>query len=320
MNKNEMITKITRTAGKYTFKLRKHSPEILVVAGVIGTVVSTVMACKATTKAGDILDETKTNIDMIHDCEADQGLIESGRYSHEDARRDLTIVYTKTAVKFAKLYGPSIAVGAISIASILASNNILRKRNVALGAAYAALDKGFKDYRSRVVERFGEAVDRELRYNIKAQKIEEKVVDEETGKEKKVKKNIEVVDPNEISDYARMYDCGNIGWTKSPESNLFFLRAEQNYANDLLKSRGYLFLNEVYDRLGFPKTKAGQIVGWIYDPSNSDGEKRDNYVSFGIYNTYKTENANFVNGYEKSILLDFNVDGPILDLLETHQR
>lgn len=314
MNKNEIVAKISRTVGKHTFKLRKYSPEILVIAGIIGGITSTVMACKATTKAGAILDEAKENIDMIHDCEADQGLIESGRYSVEDARKDLTIVYTKTAVKFVKLYGPSLVVGGLSIASILASNNILRKRNIALSAAYMAIDKGFKDYRSRVVERFGEEVDRELRYNIKAQKIEEKVVDEETGKEKKVKTTVYNVDPNELSDYARIYDCGNNGWTKNPESNMFFLRAEQNYANDLLKARGYLFLNEVYDRLGFTKTKAGQIVGWIYDPSD---EKRDNYVSFNIYNP---ENARFVNADERSVILDFNVDGPIIDLLETHQK
>lgn len=115
----------------------------------------------------------------------------------------MAIVYVQTGVKFAKLYGPSVVLGVLSITSILASNNILRKRNVALGAAYAAIDKGFKEYRSRVIERFGEEVDRELKYNLKAKKFDETVIDEETGKEKKIKKNGFVVSPADISGYAR---------------------------------------------------------------------------------------------------------------------
>ena len=174
------------------------------VAGVIGVVTSAVMACKATTKVGEILDKTKEDVETIHKCEADESVKE--RYSSEDAQKDLAIVYVQTGMKFAKLYGPSVILGALSITSIMASNNILRKRNVALSAAYAAIDKGFKEYRSRVIERFGEEVDRELKYNLKAKKFDETVIDEETGKEKKVKKNGFVVSPGDISGYARFFE------------------------------------------------------------------------------------------------------------------
>lgn len=317
MNKNAIMTKVTGSVSRVGLRFKKHSPEILVVAGVVGVVTSAVMACKATTKANDILDETKKQVDMIHECQADTQLAESGRYTAEDAKKDLTLVYAQTGVKFIKLYGPSAVLGALSIASILASNNILRKRNIALGAAYAALDRGFKDYRGRVIERFGEVVDRELKYNIKAKEVEEVVVDEETGKEKKVKKAVEVVGNDICSPYARFYDCGCRNWEKNPEMNLLFLRAEQNFANDRLRTRGYLFLNEVYERLGIPTTKAGQIVGWIYDRENPNG---DNYVDFGIYDTNRQSSRDFVNGFERTILLDFNVDGDILDLIATHQQ
>lgn len=118
------------------------------------------------------------------------------------------------------------------------------------------------------------------------------------------------------SQYARFFDETSPYWTKDSEYNLFFLRAQQNHANELLRSRynrdegriGYLFLNEVYEMLGLPKTAAGQIVGWVYKENNIDG---DNYVDFGIYNIDR--NAKFVNGFENSVLLDFNVDGPIID-------
>lgn len=315
-----IMTTVNRTVSKVGFKFKKYSPEILVAAGVVGAVTSAVMACKATLKATDILDETKNQIDSIHKCQdmAEKGEVKE--YTPEDAKKDLTIVYAQMGLKFAKLYAPAVILGALSITSILASNNILRKRNVALGAAYAALDKGFKDYRSRVVERFGEEVDRQLKYNLKTEKIEEKVIDPETGKEKKVKKTVEVCNGSEIaSPYARFYDDGCKGWEKNAELNLLFLRAEQNYANDRLRARGYLFLNEVYERLGIPTTRMGQVVGWVYDPKNPN-HNGDNFVDFGIYNMRREKSRDFVNGYEDVILLDFNVDGDILDQIETHQK
>jgi len=304
-----IMNSVSKTFNKVGFQLKKHSPEILVIAGVVGVVTSAVMACKATTKVSEILDQTKEDVDKIHGVLADESLSEE--YTIEDSRKDLAVVYAQTGIKLVKLYGPSVLLGALSITGILASNNILRKRNVALAAAYATIDKGFKEYRSRVVERFGEEIDRELKYNIKAKKIEEIVVDE-NGKEKKVKSTINVADPNTYSDYARFFDDGCKYWEKNSESNLFFLKSEQNFANDRLRARGYLFLNEVYERLGIPTTKAGQIVGWVYNPDQPNG---DNYVDFGIYDIFKEKARDFVNGYERSILLDFNVDGNILDLM-----
>lgn len=317
MNKAEIVKTVSGKVGRAGLRLKKYSPEILVVVGVVGVVSSAVMACKATTKAGDILEEAREKLDNIHEAE-ELGKVRDVDYTLEDAKKDTTIVYVRTGLKFAKLYGPSVILGALSITSILASNNILRKRNVALGAAYAAIDKSFKEYRGRVVERFGDAVDRELKYNIKAQKIDDIEVDPETGKEKKVKKTINVVGSDlECSPYAKFFDEGSEYYEKDPERNLFFLRAEQNYANDKLRARGYLTLNEVYERLGIPTTKAGQIVGWVYDLDKPNG---DNYVDFGIYDIYREKNRDFVNGYERSILLDFNVDGDILDLISSHQR
>lgn len=316
MNKLAIMNKASNLMGKTGLKLKKYSPEILVVAGVVGTVASAVMACQATLKVNEVLEKSKKQIDSIHECAADASLVESGEYSPEDAKKDLATVYAQTGLQFAKLYGPAVILGALSITSILASNNILRKRNIALGAAYATLDQSFKDYRKRVVDRFGEAVDRELKYNIKAQKVEEMETDPETGKQKKVKKAIEVSDGQFVSPYARFFDESSRYFEKNPELNLMFLRAEQNFANDRLKARGYVFLNEIYERLGIPTTKAGQVVGWIYDPKNGKG---DNYIDFGIYDMNREKVRDFVNGYERVILLDFNVDGDILNEIETHQ-
>lgn len=312
MKNTAVVKAMTNTFNKVSFKVSKHSPEILLVTGIVGVIGSGIMACKATTKAGEIINEAKERIDQIHICSEDTGLIKTGAYTPEDAKKDMAIVYAQTGIKFLKLYGPSIGLAAISITSILASHNILHKRNVALAAAYATVDKSFKDYRKRVIERFGEVVDKELKYDIKAKKVEKTVTDPETGKEKKVKETVEITGIDGYSEYARFYDDGCKGWVKDSEYNLLFLRAQQRYANDLLITRGHVFLNEVYDMLGIPRTKAGQVVGWVYDPNN---DNIDNYVDFGIYDVNKPKARDFVNGYERAILLDFNVDGNIWDLM-----
>lgn len=308
MKFNDIMANASRVFGKVTLKGKKYAPEVMVVVGVVGVVASAVMACKATTKVSVVVDDTKKQMDQIHEVAETH----AEEYSEDDMKKDTVIVYTQTAVKFAKLYGPAVILGTASIACILGSHHILSKRNAALAAAYATVDKGFKEYRGRVIERFGKELDKELRYNVKAKDFEETVVNEETGEETKVTNTVNVADPNEYSDYARFFDDGCTGWTKDSEQNLYFLKCQQNYANERLQKKGYLFLNDVYEMLGIPKTKAGQIVGWIYDKKNPVG---DNFVDFGIYNMNREKARDFVNGYERTILLDFNVDGNILDLI-----
>lgn len=300
--KNEIIKNIGNITTKVGMKIKKHSPEILIVAGIAGTVVSAVLACKATTKVGEILEETKETLNTIHEG-MESGEIKGHEYTKDDGKKDMVIVYSKTALNLAKLYGPSLILGALSITSILASNNILRKRNVAIGAAYAAIDQSFKDYRNRVIDRFGEQVDNELKYGIKAKKLDSIEVDTETGKEKKVKKTVMVTDPNLKSDYAIYFDSKSRNYENNPDYNRMFLRAQQNYANDKLQTRGHLFLNEVLDDLDLPRTKAGQIVGWTKDGP-------DGYVNFHIMDVEREMED---GRYEPAILLDFNVEGNIWD-------
>lgn len=308
-NKTEIMNGLSRTFGRAGLKLKKYSPEILVAAGIAGTVVSTVLACKATTKIGDILEETKDTIDVIHEG-MEAGNVNGTEYTEEDGKKDLSIVYVQSGLKLAKVYAPAVTVGVLSITSILAGHNMLRKRNVALAAAYAAVDKSFKEYRGRVVERFGKELDRELRYNIKAKEIEETVVNED-GSEAKVKKTIQVAELD-YSEYAKFFDESCRGFDDDPSYNLMFIKRQQDYANELLQKRGHVFLNEVYDMLGIQRTPAGQCVGWIYDEEHPNG---DNYIDFGIWDGHRERNRAFVNGYEKVILLDFNVDGDIHNLI-----
>lgn len=307
MSKAEIMAKASRTFHKVGFQIKKHSPEILVATGIVGGVASAIMACKATLKVDEVVEKHEDKVERIHEA-AENGVTAAGKeYNAEDMKKDLAITYVQTGVDFAKLYGPSIVLGTLSVTAILAGHNILRKRYVATAAAYAAVEKGFKEYRGRVVERFGEALDKELKYGIQAKEYEE-IAANEDGTESVIKKNVEVVNPYLGSPYAIFFDDGCTGWTKDPEYNKMFLINQQRYANDLLKSKGVVVLNEVYDMLGAPRTKAGMVVGWRYDEKHPTG---DNYIDFGIFDIDRPRTRDFVNGYERTILLDFNVDGDV---------
>lgn len=316
MKNTEIMNRVSRSIHKVGFKLKKHSPEILAVVGTVGTIASVVMACKATLKVNDVVDEAKENIDKIHEGVAEEKHTADGElYTQEDANRDLAIVYVQTGWKFVKLYGPAVALGAASLGCMLGSNHILRQRNAAAMAGFAAVDKAFKEYRGRLRERFGEngaALDRELLYNIKAQEIERTEVDE-NGNETVIKETVEVINPNEMCDiYSRFFDEYCTGWCKNAELNKFFLVQRLEEANYRLKTKGILTLNEVYEMLGMTRTKYGQLAGWVY---TEDGTAGDNFVDFGMFDIHNEGSRDFINGREKSILLNFNCIGNILDYM-----
>ena len=285
---------ITANAGKGLLVGRKYSPEILTAVGVAGVVTATVLACRATLKLPDVLDQASGDLKIIKGSE----------YHTENQKKDLAFVYMRTAKDLGKLYGASIALGAFSISCLVGSTTISHKRSASLMAAYKTIDEGFKRYRERVIEEHGEEADRKF---VSGVVVTEKETKNEDGK--KVVEKVASVDPNGYSQYARFFDEGCKGWSNNAEYNLMFLTSQQNYANDQLRTRGHVFLNEVYDMLGIPRTKAGAVVGWVIS------KEGDNFVDFGIYNMGSFKARDFVNGYEQSILLDFNVDGVIYDLI-----
>ena len=299
MNLSTIKSVVTVGAGRGFLILKKFSPEILMTLGVVGVVGSTVLACKATLKVDDILEESSEAAEKIKRVNAES----PEKYSDAAAKKDLLVLKTQTAVEFVKLYGPSVTLGVASIACMLSAHGIMRKRNLALIGAYKAVSQSFSDYRKRVTEKYGSEQDRMFKNGITT--IVETISDE-NGVE--TTKTIEVVDPNGISQYARFFDEFSEQWSKTPEYNLMYLKAQQNYANDLLKSRGHVFLNEIYDMLGVPRSQAGAVTGWVKGYG-------DDFVDFGIFNGEDGRTRDFVNGYERSILLDFNVAGVIYDMI-----
>lgn len=301
---------VSRKVAGQVLLARKHSPTILFGVGIVSMVGSTVLACNATLKLEKVLDQIEKDTDRI--VEVKEGL-DSGRvktsatYSDEEVAEDIRLTRIQGMVKVAKLYAPSIILGGVGIVCLTKSHSILKERNLALTAAYLAVDQAFQKYRERVIDRFGEELDRELRYDF--QEVE--IIDDETGK----LSTGYIAGDGDPGQYARWFTKGATSQWNPPhleEYNWLFLRQQQNWCNDMLHSRGYVFLNEVYGALGLSHTTAGQVVGWVYVPENENG---DNMIDFQCWD--QQENPQGFNiGQEGAILLDFNVDGPVMHLID----
>jgi hypothetical protein len=279
------------------------------------------MACRATLKVDEVIDEAQEKFEKIkyaHENSsilahrAENNTLDSVKeYTERDYKKDMTLAYVQTGAAFTRLYGPAVVLGVASIGCILGAHSIMRRRNIALMAAYKIIDQSFKDYRKRVIEEFGEDKDRQFKYGIREiETTEMPYTDEEGVKHKTKKTTVEVVDPNKVaSPYARLFnEETSTEWSKTPDYNMVFLKCQQNTANDLLHSRGHLFLNEVYDMLGLSRSQGGVLTGWVMGVG-------DDYVDFNLPDVNSKGGRDFVNGYYDGILLDFNVDGVIYDLI-----
>jgi hypothetical protein len=303
---NAISTKIARQA----LLSRKSAPSVLFAAGVAGMIGSTVLACRATLKLEVIMVNTRGDLDLAKRRldQHEKGLKmsyttgEPTTYTQTDYRNDVTVIYARAFNKAFRPYIPAIVLGAAAIGCLTKSHNLLNQRNAALTAAYVAVDEAFTRYRQRVTAKYGETQDREFRYG-----VEEVEVIHENGKMTTEKQ----VGPDGSSMYARFFDEYSTSWSKEAEYNFVFLRCQQAWANNMLIARGHVFLNEVYDALGLPRSQAGSVVGWVVS------EGGDNFIDFGIFSDREGRGVrDFINGRNGSILLDFNVDGIIYDKID----
>lgn len=283
--------KITRSVGRTILKTKKNSPHFLFAGGVVGVVGTTVLACRATLKLEKAVDEIKGDI-MSVKVSREIAEHEKENYTERDYYTDLTRVYGKSLYKVTKLYAPSVILGGVSIGMLTGSHMQLTRRNNALTMTLAAVSKAFDEYRIRVAEEIGHERELELYRNIHDEPVE-------AGS----KKTVKVIDGDEWSIHARIFDTKNPNWTPNSEFNRIFIEAQQNYANHLLKSRGHVLLNDVYEQLGFDRTPDGAIVGWVYE-----SETGDNFVDFGLF-----EAINSPRNTAADLYLDFNVDGVVYE-------
>lgn len=300
---NVLTKTVIRAAKKGAFKAQKHLPEILMVVGVGLGIASTVTACKATMKAKPIIDDAKDELDIIHKAADD-----NPEYADAAAKKDITRVYFNTGTQLGRLYAPSVGLGVASLACMIGSNVVLGKRLSAAIAAYAALDNNFRNYRDRVKNALGE--DKELEVYHNAPKLPSGEDEQEI---EIIADDSDAVEIDGYSIYARRFDKHNKNWKNDTGFNLMWLRGVQRYCQNLLETYGFLSLNRVYEELGMKKNAGAQIVGWIYDPDNPN-HKGDNVISFGLYDPVTGALVTDAqNTEDNSLILDFNIDGVIID-------
>lgn len=300
--------KITEIAKGVFNAAKRKSPEILLSAGVVGIVVTVVTACRATLKVNEVLDEHKETMEKIRNYP------ESEKYSEADRKKDTTITYIQTGFKLAKLYALSVGCGALTVTAFLAGHNIMRKRNVALSAAYTAVSKAFNEYRERVKKKFGDEVEKDILLGIEEVEVEEKVVDEK-GKEKtqKTKKKVPNGKGNGFVKYitkANPYYSSNKSYFEN-WANLL-----QRHLNDKLKAHqigGFctLYLNDVWSDMALGEEVEAIDEGWIYDLRNPFG---DNYVQLNC-EAVDLPNEN-TGEFEPAYAVWFNTDGNITEELK----
>lgn len=282
-------------------QINKYAPEILTGVGISSVIAGTVLIARASTKLEAHVEDFEEGKYVINEKRAEIDSAGDPQYDDKEIQKDLFHLYLKKGFDLTKLYGPGVTFELAGLFSILAAHGIMQRRQVALIGAYKAVETAFGEYRKRVSNEIGEAKELDIYRGITTKTIE----DPETGKKTKVKD----FDPTAVSSYLRVFDETNDNWRAIPGFNMAYIKNQQNYANDLLQARGHLFLNEVYDSLGFERIPMGQSVGWVIE---KDGVG-DNYVDFNIFGGDSESSHRFVNGLENSVWLDFNVDGIIID-------
>ena len=310
-----------------SWKIQKHSPEICLAVGIVTTIAGVVVACRATIKAKEVIEDHKKQMEVIHNCEEsgkthnEQG--EIVEYTHEDAKKDSFSTLIKTGIKIGKLYLLSLILIGLSIFCQIKGYKTLSERLAMASAAYAALAAKFKDYRARVRDKFGEDEEKAIYHNIRAKDIEMTKTDED-GNAVTEKQTVFIADDDDYTALWSQYNedgVKNLNWSPSVDRNLFWLRSEQAYLNSQLQLRKGrpVTLNEVRSRLGLPLTMKGQAVGWTYEPNNPN-HKGDNYIDFGLEKLYMAyRNGEEMPG-EASLILEFNCDGEILYAFNKHKE
>ena len=309
--KMEFVKTVGKSAvkigAKVGMKLRKASPEIMLVTGLGCGIAAVVTACIATKKAQPVIEEAHEQFDLIEAGVDWKAINDDGSerpLTPKEIKQETFHVYRNYIWKMCKIYGLPAFLLLASVGLILGSHGILKKRYVSTTLAYKALDEAFKDYRKRIQDAVG--IEKELHFFNGTEEGGEVTIIDENGDAQTTKQVVKTQEkkytPYEF-DFNAKTAPGN--WEANSDYNFTFLRMVENWANDMLKSRGHIFLNEVLDAIGIKRTPEGAIVGWVM------GSGGDDEVDFGVYDYYTDEYSDAQDGYLKNIHLNFNVDGVI---------
>lgn len=305
-------------AGNGLLAARKHAPELMIGAGIVGFGATIFETVKATNRTNEVLDEKEATIATIEAARDDYSEEE---YSCRTYERDIKEANRRAKWGIVRAWAPVATLGGASVISVLGGYRILNGRYVATAAAYKVLENGFERYRGNVVERFGKDMDYELLHDIKAEELEKARKEQAENKEIEAdNKRRKVLKKHKKTAYAEVYngifDEYSDRWQRywNAEQVLNYLKQKQNELNDKLAIRKHLFVNEVYDALGFERTPQGQVTGWIITKYNPDSK-----VSLGIDEMPEDELRQILSTHRNEdirVKIRLNPDGLIYNLID----
>lgn len=292
------MSKLTKAVGAAKLLLKAKAPTLMVVGGVAAMGTGTVVACKQTLKIEEVMSEFTPYLEKIQNGER----LQLEGYTANDARADRIKVYARTAVALGRLYAiPGVLlIGGAGL--VCAGHRILVQRNATLALAFTGLKKSFDAYRGRVVDNMGEDADRTFMGGGTLPTINAKGKVTDPGSFD--------LDEASLDPYNRVFEQGaSDSWQNDLGVNKMFIHQQQRFAQERLNRRGYLYLSEVYEALGFPESDISRVVGWKVTRDPKDGSKNFPVVDFGLdkpyFDDYKWNNMN-------AIYLDFNCMGLIV--------
>jgi hypothetical protein len=295
-----IIKHATRAIGVIQLALKAHAPTIMVAGGVVSMGAAVVTASRKTLYLEEVLADHVKTLDAI--TEGENNLRLDG-YTMDKARVDRYKTYGNAGFALTKHYAVPGVLFIGGAALVFGGHRIMLKRNAAMALAFTTLQKAFAAYRLRAVESMGPEFDRAMMHGWKKKEI----LNEETGEVETVAAldwDAESSDP-----YARVFEQGESDmWTPDLGTNKDFCDIQRNYAQQLLNRRGYLYLSEVYQALGFAESPLSRLVGWKMKRL-PDGSKDIPQVDFGL-DTKMPDDWKFSR--EQAIYLDFNCQGFII--------
>lgn len=304
---NRLGDAATRFGHKAAFKIKKASPELLLVGGIVCIVGGTVLACKATKKASDILDEGHDEVEVMREAidDPEGNLV---KVDEKEVKKGIAKSKLRTLGRVAGAYAPAVALGSAGIAMIFTSHGIMRKRNGALLASYNALDAMFKTYRARVLEE-EDGKERDRRYLL-GNDISE--ISEDQMNEFDLVRRVNEDAGGMLSQYPEWYGMHTVrfdantsaAFSMHPFSNLNRIRSTESVMTSRLHEKGYVSLNEVLHELHMDPVPWGQLVGRIWMP----GEEDDNEFVIEAVEVNQDQPGS-------PIILNFHLDGMIWDRL-----
>jgi len=204
----------------------KNATSILTGVSIFGLISTAVLAVQATPKALDIINAEKKALGVDE-------------------------IPTMDMVKMTwQCYIPAIAVGGLTIASMIWSNSLGLNRTAALASAYSLSDSKLRKIQDKFIDRLGPKKVKEVQDEIAKEKLVANPISDDTI--------IEYTGKGETL----CYDALSGRYFKS---DIEAIRSVINKLSRDLMSEDFITLNQIYNELGLKGTKMGENIGWHVD-------------------------------------------------------